>query len=185
MPEYRRNRQPGGTFFFTVVTYKRKPIFESAAARGWLRLAFQLAIDRYPFKINAICLLPDHIHCIWTLPVADSDYSLRWSFIKSYFTHMYKQREQVHSMLNETQLRRREGGVWQRRFWEHTIRDEVDLERHIEYIHYNPVRHGLVKEVGEWKWSSFHKYVENGWYPPGKMDQPPEDIGFFIDPGFE
>ena len=165
MPNYHRHLQPGGTFFFTLVTYNRYPIFNSPSARELLGETFRVAIERYPFTMDAICLLPDHLHCIWTLPENDKNYSLRWSFIKSFFTHRYDGTAMIPTGLNKSREKRREGRVWQRRFWEHVIHDELDLERHFDYIHYNPVKHGLVQRVEDWEWSSFHRYVKLGWYP--------------------
>ncbi|HEY4691890.1 MAG TPA: transposase [Bellilinea sp.] len=163
MPNYRRYFQPGGTYFFTVVTYNRIPIFKSSIARELLGVTFRAAKERYPFAMEAICLLPDHLHCLWTLPETDQDFSIRWSFIKSFFTHRYI--SQSDRPVNSSREKRREGSVWQRRFWEHLILDDDDLENHFNYIHFNPVKHGLVQEVEEWKYSSFHRYVQMGWYP--------------------
>ena len=163
MPNYRRYFQPGGTYFFTVVTHNRIPIFKSSIARELLGVTFRAAKERYPFTMEAICLLPDHLHCLWTLPETDQNFSIRWSFIKSFFTHRY--RPQSDLPVNSSREKRREGSVWQRRFWEHLILDDNDLENHFNYIHYNPVKHGLVQEVEEWKYSSFHRYVQLGWYP--------------------
>ena len=165
MPEYLRLIQPGGTFFFTVVTYNRLPIFDSPSARELLGDPFRSAMERYPFTMDAICLLPDHLHCILTLPETDGDCSIRWGYIKSYFTRRFKGTNEVTPNLNKSREMRREGSVWQRRFWEHIIVDDFDFERHFDYIHYNPVKHGLVNNVEDWKWSSFNRYVELGWYP--------------------
>jgi putative transposase len=171
MPNYHRHFQPGGTFFFTVVTYKRHPIFNTSSARQLLGEAFRTAMERYPFSMVAVCLLPDHLHCIWTLPENDINYSIRWGFIKSFFTHRYNDRDTSSSKTVRSREKRREKGVWQRRFWEHFIRDELDLEVHFDYIHYNPVKHGYVQYVDEWEWSSFHRYLELGWYSKGWNDQ--------------
>ena len=171
MPDYRRNFQPGGTFFFTVVTCQRFPIFDASPARDLLGEAFRNVKEKYPFTLDAICLLPDHLHCLWTLPESDGNYSIRWSYIKAYFTHRYKGIFGAPGKLNESRENRREGVVWQRRFWEHTIRDEQDFAMHFDYIHYNPVKHGLVQNIDEWEWSSFHHYVNLGWYP-GKWEYP-------------
>ena len=169
MPEYRRHFIQGGTFFFTVVTYQRYPIFNIKSARTLIGEAFRFAQQRYPFTLDAICLLPDHLHCIWTLPEIEHDNSIRWKTIKSYFTHRYK--GEIHSGIDisESRMSRRESGIWQRRFWEHIIFDDLDYERHIDYIHYNPVKHNLVEEVKSWQWSSFHRYVKMGWYPSGSQ----------------
>lgn len=170
MPEYRRLFRPGGTFFFTVVTYHRLPIFDSPTSRELLGQAFRSTREHYPFFMDAICLLPDHLHCILTLPETDKNCALRWSYLKSYFTHRFKGKNVIQPKLNPSRKNRREGGVWQRRFWEHIIMDDLDFERHLDYIHYNPVKHGLVENVEDWEWSSFHRYVNLGWYPKGLDD---------------
>jgi putative transposase len=117
-----------------------------------------------PFKTEAVCLLPDHLHCIWALPEDESDYSIRWSEIKRLFTRAYVREIGPGGERGESRRKRREAAVWQRRFWEHMIRNEEDLNRHIDDIHYNPVKHGLVKRVCDWPWSSFHRYVRMGFY---------------------
>lgn len=164
MPEYRRSRVDGGTYFFTVLTYKRLPILTTGAARSLLRQAWLDVRERFPFILDAICLLPDHLHCIWTLPEDDADYSIRWKEIKRLFTKGYLNQVGPGEERNPSRLSRGEAAIWQRRFWEHTIRDETDLNRHLDYIHYNPVKHGLVQSVSAWPWSSFHRYVRSGYY---------------------
>lgn len=164
MPEYRRFYLPGGTYFFTVVTLHRQPIFTAPQARSLLRQAWLDMSSRYPFHTIAIVLLPDHLHCIWTLPEGDSDYSVRWSEIKRLFSKKYRAVNSLSPNQSDSQAKRSEAGVWQRRFWEHTIRDEADLNRHIEYIHYNPVKHGLVQREVDWKWSSIHQYIKMGYF---------------------
>jgi putative transposase len=164
MPEYRRSFNPGGTFFFTVVTYNRMPILASDKARNILRSAWTNVKIHHPFTIDAICLLPDHLHCIWTMPEDDTNYSLRWKEIKKSFSTEYGRSREVDEQRSASREKRREAAVWQRRFWEHTIRDEEDLQNHLDYIHYNPVKHGLVNCVKEWQWSSFHRYVTMGYY---------------------
>jgi putative transposase len=165
MPEYRRAWLTGGTFFFTLVTNQRRMIFNETKARQILREAFQYGMMKAgQFHINALCLLPDHLHCIWTLPENDKDYSTRWKVIKAYFSHQYLQRCGVPGARTSSKIIKGEVGVWQRRFWEQIIRDENDLNHHIEYIHYNPVKHGLVQSVKAWPWSTFHRYVREGFY---------------------
>jgi putative transposase len=164
MPEYRRAVLPGGTFFFTVVTYQRKPILISAEAREILRFAWLDVKQRFPFTTDAICLLPDHIHCIWTLPMGDTNYSIRWKEIKRLFSRQYNRQIGNLPQGNSSRRKREEVTLWQRRFWEHTIRDETDYQNHLNYIHYNPVKHELVKQVNLWPWSSFHRYVREGFY---------------------
>jgi putative transposase len=164
MPDYRRSWIPGGTFFFTVVTFRRLPILTTPDGRGLLRSAWQDVRGRFPFTTVAVCLLPDHLHCIWTLPEGEVNFSVRWKEIKRQFTKGYLECVGPGEQRNESRLKRGEASIWQRRFWEHTIRDEADFNRHLDYIHYNPVKHGLVKRVCDWPWSSFHRYVRMGWY---------------------
>jgi putative transposase len=123
---------------------------------------FKAARRRRPFTIEAIVILPDHLHCIWTLPSGDADFSSRWHDIKARFAAQISRGER----LSARRLRKGERGIWQRRFWEHVIRDECDYERHVDYIHYNPVKHGQVTRVADWPYSSFHRYVERGIYNP-------------------
>ncbi len=176
MPEYRRLFIEGGTYFFTVVTYHRLPILTSSQARALLRAAWQNVRQRFPFSIDAVCLLPDHIHAIWTLPEEDADYSKRWGEIKRLFTRGYLDQIGPGETRNQSRRRRGEAAIWQRRFWEHAIWDEADLNRHRDYIHYNPVKHGLVRRVVEWPWSSFHKYVKMGYYENGWGEALGEDV---------
>jgi putative transposase len=165
MPEYRRTWSPGGTFFFTLVTYNRRPIFQDEGARKILREAFAFGAQKVgPFQIDAMCLLPEHLHCTWTLPEKDGDYSTRWKVIKSYFSHRYIRGGGIPGSLTTSKFQKGEVGVWQRRFWEHEIRDMEDYRRHLDYIHYNPVKHGLVDTVRAWPWSTFHRYVREGYY---------------------
>jgi putative transposase len=168
MVRYRRNFVHGGTFFFTVTVADRRSsvLVEHAAA---LRNAFRVARTKRPFTIDAIVVLPDHLHTIMTLPQNDADFSGRWRQIKSLFTQ-----EVVACGVTAERNRRGEYALWQRRFWEHTIRDDSDLSRHVDYIHYNPVKHGLVSRVSDWRYSSFHRYVQQGLLPPdwgGDVDE--------------
>ena len=162
MPEYRRLFVPGGTYFFTVVTYKRRPIFNNSLARRLLRVAWLDVSQRYPFSTDAICLLPDHLHCVLTLPPDDFNYPTRLREIKRLFTVAYCSQKDEHFKRNTSRVKRSEATIWQRRYWEHTIRDEKDLDNHINYIHYNPVKHGYVLRVLDWPWSSFHRYTQLG-----------------------
>lgn len=125
-----------------------------------LRRVIRDVKSSHPFEINAIVILPDHLHAIWTLPPHDDNYSIRWNQIKGLFTQEVKG---VGLALKKD--KRNEYNLWQRRFWEHTIRDDVDLARHVNYIHYNPVKHGLVRRVRDWPYSSFHRYVREGTLP--------------------
>jgi putative transposase len=167
MPEYRRVRVEGGTYFFTAITYRRLPILTTPEARKILHSAWEDVQGRYPFTIDAVCLLPDHIHCIWGLPDGDADYSVRWKEIKRLFSRNYIDQVGPGELRNESRVSRGEVAIWQRRFWEHLIRDEEDYSRHRDYIHYNPVKHKLVQRVSDWPWSSFHRYVSMGYYEMG------------------
>lgn len=164
MPNYHRFRVEGGTYFFTVVTYHRRPFLVTPSAQRILHDAWEITHTRFPFETLAVCLLPDHLHCIWKLPKDDWNYSIRWRVIKNLFTVSYIKEVGVEEPRNESRIKRHEAAIWQRRFWEHTILDEDDFEAHLDYIHYNPIKHGLVERAVEWKWSSFHKYVNEGLY---------------------
>lgn len=160
MSTYRRERIPGATYFFTLTLADRRSrlLVDEITL---LRQVYVEASKRMSFKTIAICVLPDHLHTIWQLPEGDSDYSQRWALIKSQFSRGLPASPSV----SVSKLRRREKGIWQRRFWEHRIRDDDDLARHVDYIHYNPVKHGLVAQVRDWPYSSFHRYVERGVLP--------------------
>jgi putative transposase len=174
MSEYRRCFQPGGTYFFTVVTYERRPIFQDAMARTLLGATMRDVAEEFPFQTFATVLLPDHLHCVWTLPTSDSDFSGRWNEIKGRFTKSWLESGGADQPVTSAQAARRRRGIWQRRFWEHTVRDETDLERCCDYIHYNPVKHGYVARLADWPWSSFHRFVRAGHYPPdwGRTEPP-------------
>jgi putative transposase len=161
--QYRRAKTPGGTFFFTVVTYRRRKFLCVPENIILLRQAFREVMSEHPFKIDAAVVLPDHLHCLWTLPHQDEDFSTRWRLIKSHFTRHCEKMYQ--GVVSASRQHKQERAVWQRRFWEHQIRDETDFIHHVEYIHYNPVKHGLVNAPIEWEYSSFHKYVKRGQYP--------------------
>lgn len=161
--KYRRINAPGGTFFFTQVTFERRRIFADEGAVEQLRQAFRYVMLRHPFTIEAAVVLPNHLHMIWRLPPSDSDYSSRWRLIKGHIT--YHRKDGGDMPATESRRLKGERAVWQRRFWEHLIRDERDWQRHVEYIHYNPVKHGLVQAPVEWKYSSFHNHVKQGLYP--------------------
>jgi len=164
MSTYRRARIAGGTYFFTVVTHRRRPVFSMAEARTMLRDAIHEVRGLHPFVIDAWVLLPDHLHCIWTLPPGDMDYSTRWGKIKAGFSRRARDLLYDESLLGSSRKKKRESSVRQRRFWEHTIGDERDLRRHMDYIHYNPVKHGLVENVRDWPYSTFHRLVQQGIY---------------------
>jgi len=164
MPEYRRADIPGATYFFTVTTYRRQALLTDPRCRESLRSTINKVRLEMPFEIVAWVLMPDHLHAVWELPKNDKDFSLRWSLIKQHVTRdcaPWLPRQHLSASRNK----RGEGSLWQRRFWEHLIRDEMDLVRHLDYIHYNPVKHGYVANVVDWPYSTFHRYVEEGKYP--------------------
>ncbi len=167
MANYRRAGALGGTFFFTVVTYRRRPILDRPESRLTLRDVIESVRQRHPFTIDAWVLLPEHLHCIWTLPKGSSHFSMRWSLIKSGFSKRTKALFQVEEWMNASRLDHRESTIWQRRFWEHQIRDDEEYQAYMDYTHYNPVKHGHVKRVLDWPHSTFHRYVKSGVYPEG------------------
>jgi len=164
MPNYRRANVKGGTYFFTVVTYRRREILTLPESRSALRAVIKDVRHQYPFTIDAWVLLPDHLHCIWQLPAGDNDFSKRWGLIKAGFTKRTKHLFHRDDWMNRSKTRYREKTIWQRRFWEHQIRDDSDYQTHMDYIHFNPVKHGLVGKVSEWPYSTFHRYVRDGVY---------------------
>jgi len=157
-----RRANDGATFFFTVVSYRRRPILCDDAIRTALRDAIQSVRLTRPFIIDGWVLLPDHLHCIWTLPPDDVDFSQRWSHIKHRVSHACGQRYRMHA--SDAAIRRGEATIWQSRFWEHRIRDEVDMQRHMDYLHFNPVKHGHAAMASEWPYSTFGRYVKAGIY---------------------
>jgi putative transposase len=160
MSRYRRPKIDGGVFFFTVaLADRRSDLLVRNIDR--LRRMYGAAHKHYPFETIAICVLPDHVHAVWALPPGDLDFSSRWGIIKSSFSRGLTGR----APRSGSQVARRERGLWQRRFWEHAIRDESDLERHVDYVHFNPVKHGYVLRVKDWPHSSFHRYVAEGLLP--------------------
>ena len=156
MVAYRRNLVAGGTYFFTVTLKNRQASFLTDHIDE-LRNAFRVCREKKPFTIDAIVILPDHLHTVWVLPDGDKDYSSRWQCIKSHFTRNLRKSD-VNLAANK------HGGfdLWQRRYWEHTIKNEDDYNRHLDYLHYNPVKHGYVTSPIDWPWSSFHSFVRNG-----------------------
>ena len=165
MSNYRRERLAGGVFFFTLVTAGRRPILTMDVARRCLRDAISEVRGKSPFGVEAWVLLPDHLHCIWTLPGGDVDFSKRWGLIKTGFSKRAKGMLEDASLESVSRRKHRESTIWQRRFWEHRIRNEEDYRRHMDYIHFNPVKHGLVECVRDWSYSTFHRYVQAGIYP--------------------
>ncbi len=166
MPEYRRIKIKGGTYFFTVVTFGRQPILTGEHVRIALREGIQEVRQSLPFTIEAWVLLPDHLHTIWTLPENDDNFASRWAVIKRSVSNRCRSLDGIEGAINDSHGKRGERRIWQRRFWDHLIRDEADLHRHFDYLHWNPVKHGYVKSVKEWPHSTFHRFVDKGLYPP-------------------
>lgn len=157
MPEYRRAYIPGACYFFTLVTAGRRPIFDAARVRV-LRQVVREVRCKMPFEIDAWVVLPDHLHAIWRLPDGDADFSKRWGMIKARFSKL--------SGLSAKSGLGNDARVWQPRFWEHCIRDDEDWRSHMDYVHFNPVRHGHVSHARDWPFSTFHRLVEHGFYEP-------------------
>jgi putative transposase len=151
--QYCRSNTPGGTYFFTVVTHERQPWLSDPMCVKTLGDVLRNVRDQRPFENLAMVLMPDHLHCIWRLPREDADFSTRWMLIKQGMSYRLRGRIGVKRL-------------WQNRFWEHTLRDDRDVEEHTHYIHFNPVKHGHVAQVSDWPYSTFHRYVQNGIYPP-------------------
>jgi putative transposase len=162
MPNYRRARITGGTYFFTVVTRHRIPLLASALAVSALQDSFAGVMAHHPFTMDALVILPDHLHCIWTLPQDDGDFSTRWRLVKTGFFHACR-RSRREPILPPS-FWRGDGSLWQERFWEHLIRDQTDFNAHCDYIHYNPVKHGMVHSPSEWPHSTFDAFVQRGFY---------------------
>jgi len=160
MTNYRRSDIAGGRYFFTLNLADRSQslLTENIAL---LRSAFEYTRERHPFVVNAIVILPDHLHAIWTLPEGDRDFALRWRLIKTVFSRSLAHGEHR----SDSRQSKGERGIWQRRYWEHLVRDDVDFSRHADYIHINPVKHGLVTRVADWPHSSFHRFVRTGVLP--------------------
>ena len=174
MSRYRRAKIEGGPFFFTVTLADRS---SDLLVRyiDLLRQAYAAAQDLYPFETVAICVLPDHMHAVWTLPPEDTNFPLRWSLIKSKFSRALP----IEAERTASKVSKRERGIWQRRYWEHAIRNETDLARHIDYVHFNPVKHGYVSRVCDWPHSSFHRFVARGQLPSDWGGDMREIIGKF------
>jgi putative transposase len=158
MPNYRRNRVAGATYFFTVNLRDRRSGLLVAQIDAF-REAVRDVHRQSPFRIDAWVVLPDHMHCMWTLPEGDSDFPDRWRRIKAAFSKSLPD--------TEARLRKADRGIWQRGYWEHTIRDDRDYATHMNYIHFNPVKHGLAREPSEWPYSSFQRCITAGLYPAG------------------
>jgi putative transposase len=188
MSWYRRWYEAGGLYFFTLATFGRRPFLTHDLARRHLRAALRKTQQERPFQIEAFVLLPEHLHCLWKLPSGDDDFSTRWRFVKSRFTIALLDSGFRDWGRNESRRKRQEHAVWQRRFCEHLIQDEDDWKRHLDYIHYNPVKHCHASSPAEWEFSTFQRYVTLGeyerdwgrsepdslrnWIPPSCSDEP-------------
>ena len=157
MRRYIRSNVPGATYFFTLTLEDRSASHLTDHVDA-LRTAVRYVRDLHPFTIDAMVVLPDHLHAVWTLPLHDSDFATRWMLIKQRFTRSS-------GVTTDSRGKKGERALWQRRYWEHLVRDEDDLARHVDYIHFNPVKHGLVRRAGDWPHSSFHRYVREGKLP--------------------
>jgi len=164
MSLYRRADVAGGWYFFTVVAERRRAILTQPDIRAALRDAIVAVRQNHPFTILGWVLLPDHLHAIWQLPPGDADFSTRWSQIKRRVTHACGATYADPALLTARRIAKRHGTIWQHRFWEHLIRDQRDFRRHMDYLHFNPVKHGLVERVVDWPYSSFHRLVREGAY---------------------
>ena len=160
MTHYRRANIAGACYFFTVNLADRRGVLLVEHVE-LMRAAFRHVQVRHPYTTEAITILPDHLHAIWTLPPGDADFSMRWRLIKTEFSRRLPAGERRMA----SRISKGERGIWQRRYWEHTLRDENDFERHCNYIHFNPMKHGYVSSASEWPYSSFQRFVRLGVYP--------------------
>ncbi|MDO8926270.1 MAG: transposase [Sideroxyarcus sp.] len=166
MPDYRRAWHPGGTYFFTVNLLQRQDNDLLTRHIETLRTVVKSVQQRHPFRIHGWVVLPEHLHCVIELPPGDADFATRWRLIKMDFSKALPRNERISAV----RTRRGERGIWQRRYWEHLIRDERDFRAHMDYVHINPLKHGLVDRVAEWPYSTFHRLVAQGIYPADWAD---------------
>lgn len=185
MSHYWRWRKPGAWLFFTVVTYHRQPVFNHETARKFLHNAIIQTQRSHPFEIFASVLMPNHLHCIWILPSDDDDYSTRWRLIKSRTTHGLLADGWSGDTPCQSRIRAGEKTLWQRRYWERILKDDADVKRHLDYLHYNPVKHGLVKCAGDWPYSSFRRFVELEEYTPDWGEAMPDNLKKWDTPNME
>lgn len=171
--DFRRAWVKGGWYFFTVVTYQRQALLTIPENVERLRNAMKSVQTKSPFAMPAIVILPDHLHCLWQLPEGDDDFASRWRQIKHDFTMGCVG---ANAKVGTSRRSKGESNVWQRRFWEHLIRDEEDWRRHMDYIAWNPVKHGYASNPADWEFGSFRRLVERGWYPPGWGATEPESV---------
>lgn len=156
--KYRRAQTPGGTYFFTVNLAERSRSLLVDHVDD-LRASVRYVMQRHPFEIIAWVVLPDHLHAIWAMPEGDGDFATRWMLIKAGFSRRVPAGERISTSRGQ----KGERGIWQRRYWEHLIRDESDLQRHMDYVHINPVKHGYAARAADWRYSSIHRYIRAGW----------------------
>jgi putative transposase len=166
MADYRRACVAGGSFFLTIVTNYRRAILTAELGRRLLRRALIETGRERPFTIDAMVMLPDHFHTVWTLPDGDADFSTRVRLVKGRFTHHYREAGGLEGGQSKSRRSKGERSTWQRRFWEHVVRDDEEYERICDYIHYNPVKHGQANCPHAWPYSSFHRFVRGGRYEP-------------------
>ena len=174
MPDYRRAWHPGGTYFFTVNLLQRQGNDLLTRHIEVLRAVTKSVQQRHPFRIHGWVVLPEHLHCVIELPPDDADFAVRWRLIKMGFSKALPRTER----LSAVRIRRGERGIWQRRYWEHLIRDERDYQAHMDYVHINPVKHGLVVCVAEWPYSTFHRMVAHGIYPANWAGGSENELGY-------
>jgi putative transposase len=174
MTDYRRNFVAGASYFFTVNLHDRRSGSLTDNIDS-LRAAFRDTRVRYPFRVEAAVVLPDHLHAVWILPEGDADFAVRWRLIKTGFSRALPRGEYI----SASRASKGERGIWQRRYWEHTLRDEDDFLRHVDYIHFNPVKHGHVARVQDWPYSSFHRMVRLGMCPRDWASDARDDNGGF------
>jgi putative transposase len=178
MTDYRRFYLPGSTWFFTVNLENRLDNHLLVEQIDLLRLAFQYVKQRHPFQIQAVVIMPEHLHCLWTLPPDDDDNAIRWNLLKGHFSRALPV---VNETISASRAKRRERGIWQRRFWARFMTSQDDFNTHVDYIHWNPVKHGWVSQVSDWPHSSFHRFVKLGVYPDnwrhsGEFDIPEGEV---------
>ena len=161
MTDYRRVWHPGGTYFFTVNLLQRRCNDLLTRRIDLLRNVVRSVRSRHPFHIHGWVVLPEHLHCVVELPTGDADFATRWRLIKMNFSKALPKIER----LSAVRVSRGERGIWQRRYWEHLIRDDADFQAHMDYVHFNPVKHGWVTRVADWPYSTFHDCVKKGFYP--------------------
>lgn len=172
--DYRRAWHPGGTYFFTVNLLQRKDNDLLTRNVNLLRTIVKSVWRHHPFAIHGWVVLPEHLHCVIELPEGDADFATRWRLIKMQFSRSLPRTER----LSAVRARRGERGIWQRRYWEHLIRDEAGYRAHMDYVHINPVKHGLVEKVLDWPYSTFHRLVAAGVYPEDWGGGKAPDLGY-------